>query len=193
LDVGGGAATAVARCARNGAIAAGIDLSKSAIDLARKNFEQQGLEADLREADGEQLPFPDDTFDLVYAHGVVQYTPDGHRLVDECRRVLKPGGEAVFQVYNRISWLNALSKLMKVPLEHEDAPVLRRYSASEFRGMLKGFRAVRIVEERFPVKSRLHGGWKGMLFNTFFVGTFNALPRSLVRRFGWHLLAFCTK
>jgi len=26
-----------------------------------------------------------------------------------------------------------------------------------------------------------------------FVGTFNSLPRRLVRRFGWHLLAFCTK
>jgi len=36
--------------------------------------------------------------------------------------VLKPGGEAIFQVYNRVSWLNALSKLMHVPLEHEDAP-----------------------------------------------------------------------
>ena len=52
---------------------------------------------------------------------------------------------------------------------------------------------MRIVEERFPVKSRLHSGWKGAMFNTFFVGTFNALPRSLVRRFGWHLLAFCRK
>ena len=59
--------------------------------------------------------------------------------------------------------------------------------------LLTGFNAVRIVEERFPVKSRLHGGWKGTLFNTFFVGTFNALPRSLVRRFGWHLLAFARK
>ena len=43
------------------------------------------------------------------------------------------------------------------------------------------------------MKSRLHGGWKGTLFNTFFVGTFNALPRAWVRRFGWHLLAFCTQ
>jgi hypothetical protein len=107
--------------------------------------------------------------------------------------VLKPGGEAIFQVYNRISWLHALSKLMKVPLEHEDAPVLRRYSAAEFRALLTDFQDVRIVAERFPVKSRLHGGWKGLLYNTFFVGTFNALPRSLVRRFGWHLLAFCRK
>jgi hypothetical protein len=82
---------------------------------------------------------------------------------------------------------------MKVPLEHEDAPVLRKYTASEFRALLSRFRDVRIVEERFPVKSRLHGGWKGFLFNTMFVGTFNALPRGLVRRFGWHLLAFCRK
>ena len=82
---------------------------------------------------------------------------------------------------------------MKVALEHEDAPVLRKYSIGEFRALLGEFRDVRIVEERFPVKSRLHGGWKGLVFNTFFVGTFNALPRSMVRRFGWHLLAFCKK
>jgi len=123
----------------------------------------------------------------------VQYTSDGKRLIDECRRVLKPGGTAIFQVYNRISWLNALSKLMKVGLEHEDAPVLRKYSIGEFTQLLSGFRHVRIVEERFPVKSRLHKGWKGAVYNSLFVGTFNALPRAWVRRFGWHLLAFGTK
>ena len=193
LEVGCGAGTDLVRFAKGGAIVAGVDLSPSAVALARRNFEQQGLDADLREADGERLPFESDTFDLVYAHGVVQYTSGPQALVDECRRVLKPGGDAVFQVYNRVSWLNALSKLMKVPLEHEDAPVLLKYSAGEFRALLKDFHDVRIVEERFPVKSRLHGGWKGTLFNSFFVGTFNALPRSLVRRFGWHLLAFCRK
>jgi len=193
LEVGCGAGTDLVRFARGGAHVTGVDLSSSAIALARQNFAQHGLEADLREADGEQLPFANDSFDLVYAHGVVQYTPDDRALVRECHRVLKPGGQAVFQVYNRISWLNALSKLMKVPLEHEDAPVLGRYSAAEFRTLLTEFKDVRVVEERFPVKSRLHGGWKGLAFNTFFVGTFNALPRALVRRFGWHLLAFCRK
>jgi ubiquinone/menaquinone biosynthesis C-methylase UbiE len=193
LEVGCGAGTDLVRFAQGGAIVTGVDLSTAAIALACENFKQQGLEADLREADGEHLPFPDNTFDLVYAHGVVQYTAHDRRLVNECRRVLKPGQQAVFQVYNRVSWLNALSKLMRVPLEHEDAPVLGKYSAAEFRGLLQGFREVRVVEERFPVKSRLHGGWKGFVFNTLFVGTFNALPRSLVRRFGWHLLAFCTK
>jgi SAM-dependent methyltransferase len=193
LDVGCGAGTDLVRFAKGGALVSGVDISPSAVALARQNFSQQGLEADLREADGEHLPYADGTFDLVFAHGVVQYTPNSRALVEECRRVLKPGGDAIFQVYNRISWLNALSKVMKVPLEHEDAPVLGRYSASEFRAMLTSFREIRIVEERFPVKSRLHGGWKGFAFNTMFVGTFNALPRGLVRRFGWHLLAFCRK
>ena len=193
LEVGCGAGTDLVRFAKGGALVTGVDLSSSAIALARQNFAHEKLDADLREADGEQLPFPDNTFDLVYAHGVVQYTVDDQRLVNECRRVLKPGQLAIFQVYNRVSWLNALSKLMKVPLEHEDAPVLGKYSTAEFRSLLEGFSDVEIIEERFPVKSRLHGGWKGFVFNTMFVGTFNALPRSLVKRFGWHLLAFCRK
>jgi len=193
LEVGCGAGVDLARFARGGAEVTGVDLAESAIDLARANFDQQGLTGTFHVADGERLPFPDNSFDLVYAHGVVQYTANPRRLVDECRRVLKPGGQAVFQVYNRVSWLNALSKLMKVGLEHDDAPVLLKFSIREFTTLLSGFRTVRIVPERFPVKSRLHGGWKGVLFNTVFVGTFNALPRSLVRRFGWHLLAFCTK
>jgi hypothetical protein len=107
--------------------------------------------------------------------------------------VLKPGGQAIFQVYNRVSWLNVLSKVMKVGLEHDDAPVLKKFSIAEFRRLLTGFQDVRIVPERFPVKSRLHGGWKGALYNGVFVGTFNALPKSVVQRYGWHLLAFCVK
>lgn len=193
LDVGCGAGVDLARFARGGALVTGVDLAPSAIQLARANFEQQGLQGRFEVADGEALPFPDNSFDMVFAHGVVQYTAHPQRLVDECRRVLVPGGRAVFQVYNRVSWLNALGKLMKVPLEHEDAPVLLKFSIGEFRRLLGGFREVRIVAERFPVKSRLHGGWKGTLFNTFFVGAFNTLPRPLVRRFGWHLLAFCIK
>jgi SAM-dependent methyltransferase len=193
LEVGCGAGVDLARFARGGADVTGVDLAESAIDLTRANFEQQGLTGTFHVADGEHLPFPDNAFDLVYAHGVVQYTADPRRLVDECRRVLKPGGEAVFQVYNRISWLNALGKLMKVGLEHEDAPVLLKFSIGEFRRLVSGFSDVTIVPERFPVKSRLHGGWKGTAYNSLFVGTFNALPRALVRRFGWHLLAFCRK
>jgi ubiquinone/menaquinone biosynthesis C-methylase UbiE len=144
-------------------------------------------------ADGAALPLPDVSVDVVYAHGVLQYSADPRAIVQESRRVLRPGGTAIFMVYNRVSWLMALSKIMKVGLEHQDAPGLRLYSIPEFRSLLEGFSSVRLVPERFPVKSRLHRGWKAAAFNGVFVGVFNALPRGLVRRFGWHLMAFCEK
>jgi ubiquinone/menaquinone biosynthesis C-methylase UbiE len=194
LEVGCGIGTDLVRFARGGALVTGVDLSSTAIELAKRNFAVHGVTAaDLLVANGESLPFPDNSFDVVYGHGVVQYTADAPRLIRECHRVLKPGGEAIFMVYNRVSWLNALSKLMKVQLEHEDAPVLKKYSIGEFKQLLAPFERVRIVPERFPVKSRLHKGWKGIAFNTFFVGTFNALPRAWVRPLGWHLMAFGRK
>ena len=194
LEIGCGIGTDLVRFARGGATVTGVDLAPTAIDLARKNFLLHGVTAEeLRVANGEALPYAPATFDVVYGHGVVQYTDNAPRLISEAHRVLKPGGTAIFMVYNRVSWLNALSKVMKVPLEHEDAPVLKKYSIGEFRALLQPFAATRIVPERFPVKSRLHHGWKGMAFNNLFVGTFNALPRALVRPLGWHLMAFCRK
>jgi len=193
LDLGCGAGVEVVRFARAGARVTGVDLAESAIGLTRRNLALQGLDARLEVADGEALPFPSASFDFVYAHGVMQYTTDTPTLVSEVHRVLRSGGLAMFQAYNRISWLNLLSKVMKVPLEHEDAPVIRRYSIDELHRLLRPFASVEIVPERFPVKSRLHKGWKAAAFNGLFVGTFNALPRAWVRRFGWHLLAFCRK
>jgi ubiquinone/menaquinone biosynthesis C-methylase UbiE len=194
LEVGCGIGTDLVRFAKGGARVTGVDLAQTAIDLARKNFELNGVTADeLRVANGEALPYPDAAFDVVYGHGVIQYTANAPQLIREMHRVLKPGGTGIFMVYNRVSWLNAMSKVTKVALEHEDAPVLKKYSIAEFKELLKPFAETRIVPERFPVKSRLHKGWKGIAFNTLFVGTFNALPRSLVRPLGWHLMAFTVK
>lgn len=193
LDVGCGPGVDLARFAAAGARVTGVDASRTAVALARRNVRQRHVPASLAVADGEALPFPPASFDYVFAHGVVQYAADPQQLVDEVRRVLVDGGLAFLQVYNRRSWLHALSKLMKVDLEHEDAPVLRRYTHAEFGGLLKGFRDVRLITERFPVRTRLHKGWKGALFNSVFVGAFNALPRRWTGRLGWHLIAICRK
>src|SRR5262249_27874821 len=122
LDLGCGAGVEVVRFARAGARVTGVDISPRAIDLTRANLTGHGETARLEVADGEALPFPDASFDFVYAHGVMQYTTNDRRLVGEVHRVLRPAGLAMFQAYNRVSWLNLLSKVMKVPLEHEDAP-----------------------------------------------------------------------
>ena len=55
------------------------------------------------------------------------------------------------------------------------------------------FAQVRLVPERFPVKTRLHRGLKATLYNDLFVTGFNVLPRAVVRPFGWHIIAFAQK
>jgi len=193
LEIGCGAGIDLIRFARGGADVTGIDLSETAIDLAKKNFNISGLKADLRVMNGEALDFQDNTFDLVYAHGVLQYTADSRKMAEESLRVLKKGGKFIGMVYNRKGWLNTLSKLMNVGLEHEDAPVLDKYTIDEFKELLSGFSEIEIVPERFPVKTRLHTGIKAFFFNTLFVNMFNLIPRSLVRPLGWHIMAFCIK
>ena len=193
LEVGCGTGIDLMRFAGAGARVTGIDLSQTAIDLACKNFDQSGQNADLRVMNGECMQFRDNTFDAVYAHGVLQYTADTGKMIAEIHRVLRPGGEAIMMVYNKYSWLNLMRNVTNVPLEHEDAPVLKKFSVSELKQLLHPFQDYQIIPERFPVKTKLHSGWKANLFNTVFVRLFNLMPRRWIRPFGWHLMIFATK
>jgi ubiquinone/menaquinone biosynthesis C-methylase UbiE len=193
LEIGCGVCIDLVRFAQGGAAVTGIDLAEVSIGLAQENFSQRGLKADLRVMNGEALEFEDASFDIVYAHGVLQYTADADKMISEIVRVVRPEGEAIMMVYNRNSWLNAMSKVMKVGLEHEDAPVLNKYSIGEFKQMLSPFGRFDVIPERFPVETKLHHGIKATLYNKGFVKIFNLLPMSLVRPLGWHLMAFAHK
>jgi ubiquinone/menaquinone biosynthesis C-methylase UbiE len=193
LEIGCGVGIDLTQFAKAGAIVTGVDLSETAVRLAQQNFKQRGLTADFHVMNGEALQFDDNVFDVIYAHGVLQYTADPQQMVSELTRVLRPGGRAILMVYNTYSWLFVLSKLMKVELEHEDAPLIRTFSIKEFKRMLQPFAQVQILPERFPVPSQLHHGLKAALYNRLFVGAFNVFPRSWVRPFGWHLMAFAQK
>lgn len=193
LEVGCGVGTDLVRFAKGGALVTGIDLAERAVDLCRRNLAIHGLSGDVEAMDGEQMTFPDSSFDLAYAHGVLQYTPNPRAMIGEIYRVLKPGGIAILMVYNRHSWLHAMSWVMRVRLEHDDAPVFRLLSRGEFRALLQPFLRFPITPERFPVPSRLHHGWKALLYNRLFVPAFDLCPRWLVRPLGWHLVATATK
>jgi len=104
LEIGCGLGTDGARFARAGAIYTGVDLTEAAIRLARRRFELENLPGEFRVADAEALDFADDSFDLVYSHGVLHHTPDTRRAVREVHRILKPGGRAVVMLYHRDSY-----------------------------------------------------------------------------------------
>ena len=104
LEIGCGLGTDGAQFAAAGADYTGIDLTDAAVDLARKRFAISGLKGEFQTADAEKLDFADESFDLVYSHGVLHHTPDTQRAVDEIWRVLRPGGRAVVMLYHRDSY-----------------------------------------------------------------------------------------
>jgi SAM-dependent methyltransferase len=104
LEIGCGLGTDGARFARAGAAYTGVDLTEAAVSLARRRFEVEGLPGEFRVADGERLEFADESFDLVYSHGVLHHTPDAAAAVREVHRVLAPGGRAVVMLYHRDSY-----------------------------------------------------------------------------------------
>ena len=59
--------------------------------------------AEVRPADCEALPYPDNFFDLVYSVGVVHHTPDTKQALAEIVRVCRPGGSCKIMVYHRHS------------------------------------------------------------------------------------------
>ena len=193
LDLGCGLGIDALRFAQAGALVTGVDISERAIELAKCNFELHGATGRFLVMDGKRLEFEDNAFDAVYAHGILPYTDDCSRMTREIYRVLKPGGKAILQTYNRRSWLYFLWKRMNVELEHQNAPHFRIHSIEDMKAMTLPFSNTEIITERFPVKTRLHKGWKGVLYNGIFVKLFNALPRRITRPYGWHIVATVVK
>jgi ubiquinone/menaquinone biosynthesis C-methylase UbiE len=193
LDLGCGVGNDLARFARAGAIVTGVDLAEHSIQLARDNFRFRGLQGTFEQMDGEHLSLPDNSFDAVFCHTVLHFTPNPQAMIREIHRVLKPGGEAILMTVNRRSWMNLLRKVMKIEVDHLDSPVFYTFTVSEFGRMLSVFSDVRIVPHRFPVRTKVHEGLKARMFNVLFVDFFNALPRAWVQRSGHHLIAYVHK
>ena len=194
LEVGCGVANDLSRFVKGGASVIGIDLAPHSIDLARDNFTQRGLVGDFRVMDGENLEFSDHSFDVVYCHTVLHFTPDPKKMVHEIWRVLKPGGLAIIMTVNQRSWLNMMHRLFNIQIDHLDAPVFHQFTIREYRDLLSAkFEDVEIIPERFPVRTKVHEGLKARLFNFVFVDVFNCLPRSWTRKTGHHLMGFAQK
>ena len=104
LEIGCGLGTDGAQFARAGADYTGVDLTEASVELARRRFELFELPGRFQVADAEALEFADESFDLVYAHGVLHHTPDAAAAVREIHRLLKPKGRAVVMLYHRDSY-----------------------------------------------------------------------------------------
>lgn len=104
VEIGGGMGTDLAQFAKHGAIVTDFDLSAGHLAHAKRSFALRGLKGEFVHGDGENIPFPDNTFDVVYSNGVIHHTPDTIGVVRHIKRILKPGGQAIIMVYAENSW-----------------------------------------------------------------------------------------
>lgn len=100
----------------------GIDISRHMLAQARVRVARDGLAnvAELMVMDAENMAFEDDSFDKVVAMYVASVVPDPRRLVDEMRRVCKPGGQiyVVNHFHSRNPMLRGVERIL-APLSRQ--------------------------------------------------------------------------
>jgi SAM-dependent methyltransferase len=96
LDLGSGAGTdtlVAAQMVGPEGHVTGIDMTPEMLAKARAAASEMGLSnVDFVEGEAEQLPFPDESFDVVISNGVIDLVPDKDAVFSEIFRVLEPGG-----------------------------------------------------------------------------------------------------
>jgi SAM-dependent methyltransferase len=124
LELGCGTAYWSAWLARRGARVVGLDLTERQLETARRFQQEFDLEFPLIHASAEDVPLPNDTFDLVLSEYGASIWCDPERWVAEAARVLRPGGLLVFLV-------NGTILMLCLPDEDEELPagdhLLRNY------------------------------------------------------------------
>jgi glycosyltransferase involved in cell wall biosynthesis/ubiquinone/menaquinone biosynthesis C-methylase UbiE len=175
LEVGAGMGTDLAQYARNGAETTDCDLSGGHLDLAQENFALRGLRSAFVQGDVENLPFADESFDMVYSNGVVHHTPATAKAIAEMHRVIRPGGRAIVMVYAERSlhyWrmlvgdaglrhglLEELSigEIMSRTVELSSTgarPLVKVYTAAALRPMFSRFDRVSITKRQLTPAER---------------------------------------
>lgn len=153
LENGCGVGMYVKRLTEYGGTVIGLEYDFQRAYLAHQHS------AGILNAAGEDLPFPNQTFDLILSHEVLEHVRDDHRVASEMVRVLRPGGRALIFVPNRgypfethgIYWrgqyrFGNIPLVNYLPYRVRDklAPHVRIYTSGELGRLFSG-QPVRIV------------------------------------------------
>lgn len=105
LEIGLGQGADSMQVITRGAVYYGIDLTEESVRRVKERFQLfEKRYAEVQVANAEHIPYEDDSFDIVYSHGVIHHSPQMARIVSEIYRVLRPGGRAIIMVYHRNSF-----------------------------------------------------------------------------------------
>jgi ubiquinone/menaquinone biosynthesis C-methylase UbiE len=136
---------------------AGVDLTPRAVAWTTRRLATYGFASELQEGDAEHLPFPDDSFGIVYSWGVLHHSPDTPQAFREAHRVLRPGGTLRAMIYHRPSIVGLMlwaryglatghpaRSLSDVYARHLESPGTKGYTVAEARRLVAPFGASKI-------------------------------------------------
>jgi SAM-dependent methyltransferase len=112
LDVAAGTGNASLPAAERGASVVASDLTPELLEAGRRRAEAQGLELEWVEADAENLPFDDESFDVVMSCIGAMFAPQHQPVADELVRVCRPGGTIGILNWTPEGMIGALFKTM---------------------------------------------------------------------------------
>ena len=203
LEVGCGLGAHTEMLCRYGADVTSVDLSPTSIEVTKRRLALKNLEAEVMEADAENLPFPSNHFDYVWSWGVIHHSPNTVACAQEITRVMKPGARIGIMLYHRNSlynWVNVVFRygLLKGQLltmsvqelhnrytdgkEKEGAPLSKYYTGKAVREEL--FPALNIERQRcyeqkhavsFIVPARWRRGFEKLIPDVLYTWFFSRL------------------
>ena len=157
LDVATGTGHAALAAARQFSHVTAIDYVPSLLQVGRLRASAEDLQIDFVEVDAEQLPFPDQSFDVVLSAIGVMFTADHQRAAAELVRVCRPGGTIALA-----SWTPGgfVGQMLKIVTRHVPPPSIAqpptRWGTPEAVQQLLGDRITRLRFERQEVLQRFH-------------------------------------
>ena len=112
LDVAAGTGNSSIPAAQKGAQVTASDLTPELLDAGRARAEADGVQLEWEVADAENLPFEDESFDVVMSSIGVMFAPHHQAAADELVRVCRPGGRIGLMSWTPEGMIGGLFKLM---------------------------------------------------------------------------------
>lgn len=105
LEIGTGSGSHAQLIAPHARSYTGIDLTEYAVTSTSRRLETFGIPGRVLRMDAEEMDFPDASFDLIWTWGVIHHSSNTARILEQMRRVLRPGGRATVMVYHKSFWM----------------------------------------------------------------------------------------
>jgi ubiquinone/menaquinone biosynthesis C-methylase UbiE len=189
LEVGCGMGYDSLEFLKQGVRVTATDLTPNAVKLTRRHFQIERVEAeDVSTANVLDLPYEDNTFDAVWANGVLHATGDTTRAIREVRRVLRLGGRAIIShFYRKPSWMYTIHRLGRENIEfkEDDPPVNEFYTEDEIVAMFDGFEIIEAAREHYRALPVSRRGLKAALYKYGFKPVYNLVPEPLAKRMAY--------